>query len=149
MPASALFPYLSTQAKREEGPRRIGRYSSRALLTYRLPLISYTRNIANRKGRASGAYTIASQRNCICIRGRLSRSTCKGPRSSLVAASRPLSPSPRNEWSKSSRHYRPAANDEKGAWTERNGHPASSKMVPLNFNSGYFSSNAASLRAAG
>lgn len=39
--------------KRKETPQMLsGRYSFWALLTYRLPLISYTRNIANRKGRA-------------------------------------------------------------------------------------------------
>lgn len=54
-------------------PGRKGRPASRgirvrlseALLTYRLPSISYSRNIADHNGRA---------RNCICIRGELSRS---------------------------------------------------------------------------
>lgn len=67
-------------------------YGSGPLLTYRLLPISYTRNIANRKRLAHrgtrSARVLSSRRrdgaqNCICIRGRLSRSTCKRPRSSL------------------------------------------------------------------
>lgn len=80
------------------GPRGIRVFG--ALLTYRLPPISYTRNIANRNGRwrrplarsrvRSCARAFAAGRNCICIRGGLSRSTCKGPRSSLAGPARGL-----------------------------------------------------------
>ena len=57
--ASRSFSYLSFGQEKREWPRGWPpRYSSWPLLTYRLPLISYTRNIANRKG--GGACSIAS-----------------------------------------------------------------------------------------
>lgn len=58
MATSRSFSYLSTGQEKREWPRGCSpRYSFWALLTYRLPLISYTRNIANRKRRAR---TVAS-----------------------------------------------------------------------------------------
>lgn len=53
-----LFPYLSPLERRKKGPNDANRYSFRALLTYRLPLISYTRNIANRN--TASEHTFAS-----------------------------------------------------------------------------------------
>jgi len=76
-PLSASFPWAKRPASGETRS-----YPSRALLTYRLPPISHTRNIANRTRECE------RERNCICIRGGLSRSAYKESRSSLVGRRR-------------------------------------------------------------
>lgn len=124
---SQSFPRLLLQAERPAS-KRVLHVRSAALLTYRLPPISYTRNIANRNGRASErararTSALATKRNCICIRGKLSRCSrvyvCKEPRSSLVGLmpdfSRPFADARSSSSSKSgSLSRRGVARDSRG-----------------------------------